>query len=131
MVIGYPGFDPNESEETTVPVPEQPVDTAEHRLPENITKTEKELTVSFIKKFGIPWKSIVGFLSVLAAQLVTRATVDGVAVIPDTTSGWASLLGGAIGAAVLIYLKGNTYSVPQAEKNLAKAEERERENPAA
>lgn len=77
-------------------------------------------------KFGIPWKAILGFLTVFGGQLWARAVVNGVPVIPDTPAGWAALLGGSFIAAVGIYLKSNLYTVPQAEANLANAVSRGR-----
>lgn len=77
---------------------------------------ESEATVS--PKFGIPWKSIIAFLTVFGGQLWARATVDGLPVIPVTSSAWIALVGGSFVAAIGVYLKANVYTVPQAEKNL-------------
>jgi hypothetical protein len=72
-------------------------------------------------KLGIPWKSILTFLGVFAGQLWARAAVNGVPVLPDNINGWLALIGGSFIAAVGVYLKGNLYTVPQAQENLAKA----------
>ena len=72
-------------------------------------------------KFGIPYKSILAFLGVFAGQLWARAVVNGVPVIPDTGSGWLALVGGSFIAAVGVYLKGNLYTVAQAQEKVEQA----------
>ena len=75
-------------------------------------------------KFGIPWKSIIGFFTVFIGQLLARATVDGVAVLPEDLKGWVTLVGGSFVAAGVIWLKGNTYTVDQAQQKLDTAVKR-------
>lgn len=75
-----------------------------------------------MSKIGVPWKSILTFLGVFGAQLWARAVVNGIPVIPDTVAGWGALVGGAFIAAVGVYLKRNVYTLPQAEANLAVAQ---------
>lgn len=112
MVMGYPGFeDHGRHEKAEVDGPEF------SGLDENI---REELEVK--SKFGIPWKSIIGFLTVFAGQLTARAFVEGIPVIPTNTSGIIALIGGSFVAAVGIYLKANLYTVDQAKKNLSQAQ---------
>ena len=73
---------------------------------------------------GIPWKSILAFLTVFGGQLLARATVDGVAVFPENLGGWLSLIGGSFVAAAVIYLKGNVYTLDQAEAKVVDAKAR-------
>ena len=78
-----------------------------------------------MKDFGIPWKSIVGFGGVFLGQLLARAVVDGTPVLPEwgDWGGWGALVGGSLIAAIGIWAKSNTYTVPQAEQHLVEAEQ--------
>ena len=118
MVMGYPN------------VPDEPKPAkaySEEELVPNIPVEEpplKQDDLVVVKKFGIPYKAIIGFFTVFVGQLLARVTVNDIPVFPDTTNGWISLIGGSAFAAFLIYFKGNVYTVPQAQKILNKAEKK-------
>jgi hypothetical protein len=117
MVMGYP-VQPDE--------PDQPKH-AKAYSEEELVPNEPELTkddVVVVKKFGIPYKAIIGFFTVFIGQLLARITVNDIPVFPETVNGWISLAGGSLFAAFVIYFKGNVYTVPQAQKILAKAEKK-------
>lgn len=76
-----------------------------------------------MNNFGIPWKSILAFLGVFGGQLWARAVVNGIPVLPESVNGWLALLGGSFIAAIGVYLKGNLYTVAQAQEKLAQATE--------
>jgi hypothetical protein len=119
MVMGYPEHHPkHEAPEADSPIMPTP---GLGGIDSNIQKEEVPVVKS---KFGIPWKAIIGFLTVFAGQLMARAFVEGVPVIPTNTSGIIGLIGGSFAAAVTIYIKQNVYTVDQAQANLDKAKEK-------
>lgn len=112
MVMGYPGYGGEHK-----PKHAKPEEVAVNSLDENITIKETPT----VGKFGVPWKAIYGFVAVFVGQLVARAFVEGVPVIPTNTSGLIALVGGSFIAAVGIWFKANIYTVDQAQANLALA----------
>jgi hypothetical protein len=113
MVMGFPEY----QEEPQVKPP---------TVSEPSGANTKEITNVGIKdkiesKIGIPWKSIIGFATVFFGQLLARSTVNDIPVLPDNTAGIVSLIGGSFVASVVIYLKSNTYTLPQAEQKVDKA----------
>lgn len=120
MVMGYPGFEGDGLKHAKNYPPEELVPSAPVSLTPGLGGS-KGKDVKEVSRFGIPWKSIIGFLTVFIGQLLARATVNGVPVLPENGSGWLALVGGSFGAAGLIWLKGNTYSVEQAQKKLDEA----------
>lgn len=124
MVMGYDDLEPPKKAKDYQPEEVVPQPTPGlGGVDSNITVQPKGESV-VTSKFGIPWKSILGFVSVFIAQLIARATVEGVPVIPDNASGILSLLGGSFVAAAIIWLKSNTYTVGQAEEKLDTAVKR-------
>ena len=113
MVMGYPEYEPEDDG------PKHAKDYApEDVVPQPIGETNVSNGTGFLAKFGLPWKSIIGFFGVFFGQVLMRTTVNDIPVFPETLAGWGSLLGASAGAAVVIYLKGNVFTVPQAQKNL-------------
>ena len=115
MVMGYPS------------IPEEPKKASEYPQEELVPNTPPEIVkddLVVVKKFGIPWKAIIGFLTVFFGQLLARVTVNDIPVLPETLNGWGSLIGGSLFAAFVIYFKGNVYTVPQAKKILSTAEKK-------
>lgn len=113
MVMGYPEQEDDkpkhakpESQPEVEPEIEQSVDS-------NIVINQEEITVK--DKFGVPWKSIIGFFTVFVGQLLARATVKDVAVIPQDFDSWLALFGGSAVAALAIWAKSNVYTVEQAQ----------------
>jgi hypothetical protein len=109
MVMGYPGFEQNRFIKPDKSILEEPTVGV-------VSKVEA--------KIGVPYKTIIAFLTVFLGQLWARATVDGIPVIPDTVGGWGALIGGSFIAAIGVYFKANVYTVPQAEQKLNTATEK-------
>lgn len=126
MVMGYPA-QPDEPQEPKLAkdypaeeVVQQPLPTPGLGGPDPLVKDD----LVVVKKFGVPWKAIIGFLTVFFGQLLARVTVNDIPVLPETLNGWGSLIGGSLFAAFVIYFKGNVYTVPQAKKILSTAEKK-------
>lgn len=127
MVMGFPEFDdgPKRAKDyTRNEVVSQPVEPVELETPVKSSQyKEKENKMdSVVSKFGIPYKSILGFLSVFVGQLLARSTVNDIPVLPENVSGWFSLLGGSFVAAAVIYFKSNVYTDTQINRKIAAAE---------
>ncbi|AEL97952.1 hypothetical protein CL65_gp044 [Mycobacterium phage Patience] len=103
MVLGYPGYEPEEPKKTD----------PEHSILEEPTV---EIVQKIESKIGVPWKSILAFFGVFLGQIWARATVNDIPVIPDTLSGWSALIGGSFIGAIGVYLKGNVYTTQQVEQ---------------
>lgn len=130
MVMGYP-TQPDEPDQPKhakdYPAEELVPNTPEVSPTPGLGGTEpplKQDDLVVVKKFGVPYKAIIGFFTVFIGQILARVTVNDIPVFPDTTNGWISLIGGSAFAAFLIYFKGNVYTVPQAQKILNKAEKK-------
>ena len=116
MVFGYP-TQPEDGPKHAAPDVWAPAGPPElPGLDESVALPKEPEVV--LKKFGIPWKTIITFAGVFIGQLVARSTVNGVTVLPSDFEGLLSLIGGSLLAAGVVYFKSNVYTVPQAQKNL-------------
>lgn len=128
MVMGFPDDNQDKLPEDESPAEKMQVDVPATTpglggIDSNLNPKEPAVG-GIVAKIGIPYKSILGFFTVFLGQVLARATVNDIPVLPENASGWLSLIGGSFVAAAVIYFKANVYTTPQVEQKAVAAEKK-------